>query len=805
VTDYEKLGSFYLGKEFDLEAGKRKDDLVLYDSKDLTTHGVIIGMTGSGKTGLGIALLEEALIDNIPVIAVDPKGDIPNLLLGFPDLRPEDFRPWINEQDAANHGETPDEFAKSQAKLWKNGLAEWGQDGERIRKLRENVSFSVYTPGSSAGRPLSVLRSLTPPSEEVKQDPDLWRDAVQSTATGLLTLMGIDADPLASREHILLANILDNSWSEGNSLDLAGVIRAIQKPPFQRLGVLDLESFYPSKDRFELAMRLNNLLASPGFAAWLEGDPLDIQRMLYGEGGRPKASVVSIAHLGDTERMFFMTMLLNRVLSWMRSQSGTTSLRAILYIDEVFGYFPPVANPPSKAPLLTLLKQARAFGLGVVLATQNPVDLDYKGLSNAGTWFIGRLQTERDKARLVEGLEGAAAGAGFDRDRTEKIIAGLRKRVFLLHNVHESAPVLFETRWVMSYLRGPMTREQIRELEADFDTTPEGSIPVVQAGRAIGSRPSETAEMPVLPPGIDSWYLPASGVGKALYYVPGLIGMVDVSYTSSKYGVDETRRVTLVTGIDDDPEPVDWAQSADADIAATDLDDEPLPGCRFASLPRPAQNAKSFKAWSRDLGRYVRQERPLVLYRSKTFGLTSDVGESDSDFRARLAQAARETRDLEAAKLRKKYEPKIATLQNRLLRAQQAVQREAAQATQKKIDTAISFGTALVGAFLGRKRISVSTASRVSTAMGKATRIGKEQGDVARAEATVESVQQELADLDATLSNEIAALDTTYDPASEELDEIRIRATSKDITVAVFGLAWRPFRRTEDGQLAPDW
>ena len=446
MNAYEKLGAFYLGKYFDMAAQKLKDDLVLYDSKDLNTHAVIIGMTGSGKTGLGISLLEEALIDNIPVIAIDPKGDLPNLLLSFPQLQPGDFRPWINEQDALNAGLTPDQFAGKQADLWRKGLASWDQDPERIDRLKASAEFAVYTPGSNAGQPVSVLRNFAPPTTDIMAEKDLLRDRIQSTVTALLALLGIEADPITSREHILLSNIIESSWAEGKALDLAGMIRAIQSPPFERIGIMDLEAFYPPKNRFQLAMRLNNLLAAPGFEAWLEGEPLNINRMLYTDQGKPRASIFSISHLSDAERMFFVAVLLNEILAWMRTQSGTTSLRAILYMDEIYGYFPPVKNPPSKTPLLTLLKQARAFGLGVVLSTQNPVDLDYKGLSNTGTWFIGRLQTDRDKARVLEGLEGAAAGTGFDRGRMEEILAGLGQRIFLLNNVHENAPVTFQTR-----------------------------------------------------------------------------------------------------------------------------------------------------------------------------------------------------------------------------------------------------------------------------------------------------------------------------------------------------------------------
>lgn len=417
MQDFEKLGVFYLGKEYDLEEKRLKDELILYKSKDLTTHAVIIGMTGSGKTGLGIGIIEEAAIDNIPVIAIDPKGDLGNLALTFPQLRGEDFLPWVNVHEAANKGLSAEEYANNQAELWRKGLSEWGQDEKRIERLRNAADVRIYTPGGSAGLGVSLLRSFNAPSREIINDKDAYRDRVDITTNSLLSLLGFNADPFTSREYILISNIFEHTWSKGQNLDLPELISAIQKPPMDKIGVMDVDSFYPSKDRFSLAMMLNSLLASPGFKAWLEGDPMDINRFMYDKDGRPTVSIFSITHLSDSERMFFVTMLLNEVLSWVRSQPGTGSLRAILYMDELFGYLPPIANPPSKAPLLTLLKQARAYGLGLVLSTQNPGDLDYKALSNAGTWFIGRLQTERDKERVLAGLEGAAAAGKFDRAR----------------------------------------------------------------------------------------------------------------------------------------------------------------------------------------------------------------------------------------------------------------------------------------------------------------------------------------------------------------------------------------------------
>ncbi|HQU72245.1 MAG TPA: DUF87 domain-containing protein, partial [Calditrichia bacterium] len=460
METFEKLGLFYLGKQVNPGDGELSEDYLLYESKDLTTHAVCVGMTGSGKTGLCVTLLEEAAIDGIPAIIIDPKGDLGNLLLTFPDLQPQDFQPWVNPDSARQKDMSVADFAKDQAELWRKGLAGWGQDGERIRRLRDSTTISIFTPGSSAGLPVSILSSFSAPDPATREDMDLFRERVQTTTSGLLSLLGIDADPLQSREHILVSNILEQTWYAGKNLDLGGLIQMIQAPPMTRIGVFDLESFYPGPERFKLAMALNNLLAAPGFQTWMEGASLDISELLYDDKGRPRTAIFSIAHLSDAERMFFVTLLLNQVLGWMRGQSGTTSLRALLYMDEVFGYLPPIGEPPSKRPLLTLLKQARAFGLGVVLATQNPVDLDYKGLSNTGTWFIGRLQTERDKDRLADGL----SGIGVDRQHLMELISNLKKRQFILQNVHEKAPALFQTRWAMSYLAGPLTRDHIKTL-----------------------------------------------------------------------------------------------------------------------------------------------------------------------------------------------------------------------------------------------------------------------------------------------------------------------------------------------------
>ena len=800
MLDYEKLGAFYLGRRFDESANKLTDDLVLYDSKDLTTHAVIIGMTGSGKTGLGVGLLEEAAMDNIPVIAIDPKGDLGNLMLTFPGFSAAEFRPWINEQQAVNEGQSADEYAAAQAALWKKGLAGWGQKPARVKAFRGKTDISIYTPGSDAGQPVSLLQRFDAPPQAVRDDSDLYRERIQATATGLLSLLGIDADPIESREHILLSRLFDHAWQEERGLSIEELIAAIQTPPFTKVGVMDLESFYAGKDRFALAMRLNNLLAAPGFDVWMRGEPLNTAGLLHTTEGKPRISVMSIAHLDDNERMFFVAMLLNDIIAWMRAQRGTSSLRAILYMDEVFGYMPPTANPPSKRLLLTMLKQARAYGLGVVLATQNPVDLDYKGLSNTGTWFIGRLQTERDKARVMEGLEGVAQGGEFDRQAMERRLAGLGKRRFLLHNVHENEPVVFGTRWVMSYLAGPLTRDQIRMLMQDR-TRPEEQKPAPALRDA-----TEGSDAPLVPPGIDQVYVYAADEG--LTHIPALIAIADMTFSNARYDVHAQRHCIYAAEFADGPVAVSWDDAERLQLSQDDLDDKPNIEARYAELPAAAAQPKNYTAWGRQFKSWVRQAETITIFRSKTYRLNSEVGESEGDFRVRLQELANEKRDLAAGKLRKRYASKFTTLENRLLRAQQAIERESQQATKKHLDIAVSIGSAILGAVLGRKRITATSTRRIGTAIRGASGSRKEAGDVARAKQTARKVQQDIKALETALQKDLAALDDVYDAQQEELAEIVIKAKVSDVNVPLLCLAWLPYRETESAQraaLEPAW
>jgi hypothetical protein len=803
VVDYEKLGVFYLGKEFDPAANAIKDDLVLYDAKDLTTHAVCVGMTGSGKTGLCLSLLEEAAIDGVPAICIDPKGDLGNLMLAFPELRPADFQPWVDPSDAARKGLTVEELAAKTADTWRKGLAEWQQEPARIARFRDAVDINIYTPGAETGLPLSVLRSFAPPPAELLADSAALRDRVGAVVSGLLSLLGRDADPIQSRDHILLANILDTTWRSGQSLDMAGLINAVQKPPFDKVGAFDLDTFFPPKDRLGLAMAINNLLASPGFATWMKGEPLDAQRLLYTPEGKPRLSIISIGHLSDTERMFIVTLVLNEVISWMRNQSGTSSLRAILYMDEIFGYFPPTANPPSKIPMLTLLKQARAFGLGCVLATQNPVDLDYKGLANCGTWLIGRLQTERDKARVIEGLESALAGTGsMDRSTLDKLMSALTQRVFLMRNVHQDAPYLMKSRWALSFLRGPLTGPEItRVMAGKRGAAAPASTPTAapSAAPAATSAAAPVTARPAIPGDVTEYFLEGRSGQPAAEYRPMVMGLAKLHFVDAKLGLDQWDTTAWLAPLGDDGKSVDWAAgSAHPDLKAR-LSKSPATGAAFADLPGAAMRAANYAAWGKTLTSHLYEQARAEVFFCDAIKLASAPGEDEAQFRMRLAQSLREKRDEAVEALRRKVAPKLATLQDRVARAEDKVQREQAQLSQQKMNTAVSVGAGILGALFGRKAVSVGTIGRASSAARSASRIGRESQDVARADESLEVVRQRLADLQAESESEIAALAASFEGEAVALREVSVTPRKSDISVGQVALVWAPFRKDDDG------
>ena len=804
MADYEKLGVFYLGRRWDPKARKTSSELLLYDSKDLTTHGVCVGMTGSGKTGLCIGLLEEAAIDGIPALAIDPKGDLANLALTFPALSPADFLPWVDPDEAKRQGVTPAQLAEKTAATWKKGLEDWDQDGARIARFREACEVAIYTPASKAGRPLALLRAFTAPPQAVLDDEEALRARVQGAVSGLLALAGIESDPMQGREHILLSQLVQRAWSGGHDLDLAGVIQGVQRPSFDKVGVLDLESFYPAKDRAGLALALNNVLASPGAAAWAEGEPLDVQKLLWTAEGKPRIAILSIAHLSDAQRMFFVTTLLSEVLAWMRTQSGTGSLRALLYMDEIFGYFPPSAAPPSKLPMLTLLKQARAFGVGVLLATQNPVDLDYKGLANAGTWFIGRLQTERDKLRVLDGLQGAmdAASHAFDRQEMDRLLSGLGSRVFLLNDVHEDAPELFQTRWTLSYLRGPLDKEQIKLLAGGQGRSGTAAAASVETPSKPAAPPSGSGRRPVLPAGISEAFLPATPGSGALSYRPAILGQARLHYVDKKAAVDSWQSTALLAAVDGTSARWDEASELPAD-AGTRLGHAPTEGASFDEPPAAVTNAGAWAEWKKSLAAALYQARPLKLFRCDALDELSTPGESLAEFKARLSHSGREQRDADVEALRKRWAPKLQTLQNAVQRAQKGLVDQQSQASGQTLDTMVTVGTTLLGAFLGRKTLSVTNLNRARTALRSSSRTVKERQDVGSAQQQLEAAKKQLADAEAEFQEETEKLETAAAPDALAVVEFTVPPRKSDIAVGNLLLAWTPWRAGSDGVPAP--
>ena len=766
----------------------------MLDPRDLTTHGVIVGMTGSGKTGLAVVLLEEALTAGIPALVLDPKGDMGNLLLAFPDLAPESFRPWVNESDARAAGLSIDEFAAKTAADWTKGLAASGIDAARIQAYRDAAELTVYTPGSTAGVPLNLIGSLHVPALSWETDAEALRDEIEGTVSSLLGLVGITADPLASREHVLLANLVEHSWRAGRDLDLGTLIGDVQRPPLRKLGVFELDAFFPAKDREELALRLNGLAASPSFAAWSEGAPLD-PALLLGTADRPRTAIVYLAHLSDEERQFVVTLVLSKVVTWMRGLPGTTDLRALVYMDEVFGYVPPTAAPPSKKPILTLLKQGRAFGVGTVLATQNPVDLDYKAMSNAGTWLVGRLQTERDKARVLEGLRSAAGDT--DVDTLSTAVGGLEKRQFLLVSAHEAEPVLFSTRWAMSYLRGPLTKEQIGTLMADAPRPEPDAAPAVAAtveADASAVAPAVAAGVPVRYADRAAPWLPeVGGVAEAARLQAFLAARVSVRFDDTKSDVDVTEEWEALYGPLD--ETLELESETRVEIDDRDFGAEPADGTSYVLPAAPIGEERFFREAKRSIERRLADVSTLEILRNPGLRLYSRPGETEEAFLARADQAAQAKADEETARIRDRLEAKQDRLEATLETARRRAEELEGEQRSRLTTEVIAGAGSVLGVLLGG-RASTKTIARAGRAAGSAASrrgMSDRAGERRRtAEDKAEATEEALAELEQEILDEVAEIDAKWDELARAVETIEIRAEGTDVRVTELALVWVP-------------
>ena len=840
---------FYLGKLFDTTQGKVTDQPLLYDPADLTTHAVVTGMTGSGKTGLCIALMEEAALQGIPAILIDPKGDLTNLLLHFPDLAPQDFQPWLDSELASRAGKSVEQASTDAALAWRNGLAEWGITHERMVALKNAANFAIYTPGSDAGIPVSVLSSLAAPGLDWASNHEVLTERISSTVTAILGLVGFDElDPIRSREHILLSNIFQSAWSQNTSLDLTELILQIQTPPFDKLGAFPVDTFFPAKDRMGLALQINNILAAPTFELWRIGQPLDISALLYTPDGRPCHNVFYLAHLSDAERMFFVTLLLSAVETWMRTQSGATSLRALLYMDEIYGYLPPTRNPSSKQPLLRMLKQARAFGLGLLLATQNPVDVDYKGLSNAGTWFIGKLQTEQDKQRLLDGLESAAPGA-LERGTIDKLISGLGKRVFIMQNVHEKTPVVFQTRWTMNFLAGPMTRTQIPALNklagAGYQSpvssiqsltnnvqsavsTPEqpGSperlvpspvaipVPVEAPPSSMVHDPLSTGgsvTRPSAPAGIAEFFLPqnlsftkavaASGeslpvdsVPASLLYRPALIACAQVRFLDRKYNLDAEQVKSALVVNPDKRGVIRWDDFIATVPEITAMDPAPDPQARFANLDMPLSDGKLIAVLQRDFTDWVYRTSKITVRSNQGLGLYATPDVSQADFIKACAEAARTGRDAEMAKATTALDRQIKTLQDKISREERELKMDETDFSQRKGEELATHAENVLGLFGGRR-----STRRLSSSLSKHRMTEQAKEDVQESEDSLKQYHQDLVQLETSRQQILDSAGSQWGEVVNNITEIPVLPKKTDIYVNLFGVAWLPYYQVKSG------
>jgi len=818
-------GKLYLGRIFDLNKGKTSDQALLYDPNDLTTHAVVVGMTGSGKTGLCIDMLEEAALNGFPALLIDPKGDITNLLLHFPELLPKDFREWVNQDQARRAGQTIDQAAAEAAETWKKGLSDWGIGEERIRTLENAANFAIYTPGSEAGIPISILSSLEVPDLPWNGNEELLREKISSTVTAILGLVGLtNLDPVRSREHILLSNIFEASWSKGQDLTLDELILQSQNPPFHKLGVFDINTFFPQKDRFELAMTLNNILAAPAFQTWIEGQPLDIPKLLFGPDGRPSHSVFYIAHLNDEERMFFVTLFFSAIEAWMRSQSGTTTLRNLVYFDEIFGYMPPVSNPPSKQPMLRMLKTARAFGVGLVLVTQNPVDLDYKGLSNTGTWFIGKLQTDQDKQRLLDGLEGALAGA-INRSTYDKLISGLGKRVFLMHNVHNKEPILFQTRWAMNYLAGPLMRTQISSLNklvgarlpiTKGEDYPESTASVIaeQNIQPVPGKVSPSARKvitsgsmtrPAVPPGVEEYFLPnnltlseafkalgtvppAGAMNKGLIYRPAILAQAKTRFLNRKYNLDyELIQTKLITN-PDRRGVIRWEENSADNVESSQLENQPVAGAVFVTLESPMSDAKLLAAIQKDFVDWAFRASHVTVNANEPLKIYGGPEDSQAEFRRMCTESARKEKELELKKLDAAFDAKIDALQTKISREQRELDGDKTKLSQRRMEELGTHAETVLSLF-GKRR----SMRRISSSLTKRRMAEEAKANVKESEDAIAEYTEQIAELEKEKNQAAEEISQRWSDIASQITEIPITPLKKDVMVSLFGVAWFPY------------
>jgi hypothetical protein len=767
--------------DHDLYLGLDIDDAsrATLDMDHLTTHAVCVGMTGSGKTGLGIVVLEELARRGVSLLVIDLKGDMVDLLLNFPSFAAADFAPWVPADEIEDRERKL--VAAEQAEFWRHGLEASGLGPDDLLAVREGVQWQLLTPGAGSVAPLDILPALSAPEGwDPAGDPDAATDRVNGVTSALLSLVGRGGDPLSDRDHVLTASVILERWRRRETLDLAALLASLVNPPMDTLGALSVESFYPRDERMKLVMALNTLLASPAFAAWTEGVPLDMD-LLLGRDATPRASIVSVAHLDETQRLFVIALLTSELVAWMRRQPAHAGLRALLYMDEVQGIMPPYPrNPPTKQPLLTLFKQGRAYGVGAWVATQNPVDLDYKVLGNAGVKLVGRLITDRDRERALEGLDLARLPDGR---RADEIVAGLGKREFLLTDVRAKQRARsFGSRWAMSYLRGPVTLTEMGPLLGREDSIPSPATESAERKRSTGGKRGQPPPLAVeITVGFDP---DASGEAIASVLVRNRLSVQRTTLGLYRQ-LEEVWRFPI--GGDGS---VGW-EEAQILPEMPALFEKPPEGLRFPAAAPGTMSSElekagsAFTAW--------RARRPLMLLVNEKLKLVANEGEPRDAFLSRCVAAADRADDSTQDRTRKRYEGRIKTLGKRLKRERDELDRDQAQLESRRVEEKMGMLEGLFSVLMGSRSISSASrkaVSKMKTAAGKRRMRQTAEAAVIESENEIERLEIEIESLAGELQDEIDRIGAESEKLAEEIKEKAIRAKKADIEVLDLILVW---------------
>ena len=828
-TDQNKL---FLGKLYNTK-NQLTDEKMFYNPSDLNTHCVITGMTGSGKTGLGILMLEEIALKKIPAIIIDPKGDLTNLLLHFPDMTGKDIAPWLDQEAPVRAGKELYEYANEKATEWKEGQANWGYGPEDINALSE-VDYTLFTPGSSIGNPVNIMASFSAPESSVIYNDEAIREEISTAVTALLGLLGYNnIDPLKSKEHILLSNIIESYWTLGKDVTLVDLINAVNDPPFDTLGALSIDKIYPPKERFSLALQINNFLASPTFKAWNEGPGLDIGSLIKNKDDKPRFNIFYLQHLSDQEKMFFVTMLYSQIEAWMRNQTGTGNLRLAVYFDEIAGYVPPTANPSSKPVIMRMMKQARAFGVGLILATQNPVDIDYKGLSNAGTWFVGRLQTEQDKNRLLDGL--TTTDGNINRSDADKLISDLKKRAFLYMNVHENGLKVLSTRWTLNYLAGPLTKNLIPKLyneglcipyteedakaaklhaayknrETDDDSNLNllsEDIDEINASLKENENMEEElkeGQRPNIAATINEYFMPAGkrpaecdSDGAQVTYIPVWIAQAEIRAEKDKYNF--SLRTVKAAEIEDDDlrgTSVRWDEYMCDPFDLKEMMGRPeFSDAYFQTPPAWMQDAKLARTYETDFVNYLYRDASIMVWGNEKLGVFADEDDTEDEFLEKCREKIEALSSAEIEKVKKTHEAQLDKLEAKLKKLNVSLEEKQNQVKQRGVQTAAAAGELILSLFQKRKKSVSSSLTKVSQTSNAKKAQEKVELDI---EAVTEQIQSAIDDYEGKLEE----IEKKWDEILDLNKQVKISVAKKDIYVDAFGICWTPYYTNSLGKL----